>query len=470
VQVLFISSEVAPWSKTGGLGDVSGALPRALALRGHDVRVVTPLYPDVDRAGLARHGAPLVLRFPFGTAELSAHRLRTGGFDVHFIDAPSLFARDEYYGYGDDARRFSAFSMAALTLSQRDGFGADVVHCHDWPTALALYALRTGYAHTRLGRARKVFTIHNLAYQGLFPKSELEPLGIPWSAFTPQGVEFYDQLSFMKTALVSADVLTTVSPTYAHEIQTQRFGVGLDGLLRHRARDLHGILNGIDTEAWNPATDVFLPVRFTSEELAGRARCRSELIASCRIDPPQRGMPLFGVIGRMATQKGADLLQAALPRLLDQGASAIVLGSGESAIEGAWKSLEARYPKRLGLRLGFDESLAHRIEAGSDFFVMPSKFEPCGLNQLYSLRYGAVPIVHATGGLKDTVVDLSQPNATGLTFDAPTGDALLKALLRAVELFRDEPAYRAVQRRGMQLDFGWEQAARRYEALYATRQ
>ncbi|MFT3709976.1 MAG: glycogen synthase GlgA [Archangium sp.] len=469
MEVIFLSSEVAPWSKTGGLGDVAGALPKALALRGHRVRVVTPLYPDVPRKDLERHGAPLTLRFPFGNVELQAHRLRVDGIEVFFIDAPSFFARERYYGFPDDARRFTAFSMGALTLMQRDGFDAQVVHANDWPTGIALYALRTGFAHTPLGKARRVFTIHNLAYQGLFPKSELDPLGIPWSAFTPEGVEFYDQLSFLKTALVCADALTTVSPSYAKEIQTQRFGVGLDGLLRHRASKLTGILNGIDTGVWNPATDVFLPVQFTDTELAGRAKCRAELIASCRIEAPAARMPLYGVIGRMASQKGADLIHGALPKLLEQGASVVVLGSGEHAIESAWKTLEARYPKRIGLRLGFDESLAHRIEAGSDFFLMPSKFEPCGLNQMYSLRYGSVPIVHAVGGLKDTVIDVSdEANGNGILFEQPTVDSLFKALVRSIELFRDEAKYRTVQKRGMKADFGWDHAARRYEQVYSA--
>ncbi len=467
LRILFLSSEVAPFSKTGGLGDVAGALPWAFCARGHDVRVVTPLYRGVSRSNLQLTGSPITIELPVGKTEVRVFRAPAPG-ELLFLEAPELFDRDEYYGYPDDARRFAVFSMAALALAQRDGFIPDVVHGNDWPTGLALLALKNGFAHTPLGKARKVFTIHNLAYQGLFPKREVEALGIPWDQFSPSGVEFWDQLSFMKAALVSADLITTVSPTYAREIQTPPFGVGLDGLLRHRSGVLHGILNGVDVKEWNPATDVFLPKQYTLTELAGRALCRKELIASCRIDAPVEGMPLFGVIGRMAGQKGADLLQAALPKLLEQGASAIVLGAGDEGVQRDWQALAARFPRRLAVRVGFDNSLAHRIEAGSDFFLMPSRFEPCGLSQMYSLLYGSIPVVHGVGGLLDTVKDLDQPGGNGIVFKSPTADALFGALVRAVELYRDRPAYTAVQARGMKCDFGWAASAAEYERLFTT--
>lgn len=465
MQILFLSSEVAPFSKTGGLGDVAGALPQALARLGHRVRVVSPLYQSVPRDTFQRFGAPVTLTFPFGSLEVQTWRA-PGEVEWVFIECARAFDRPGIYGHGDDARRFTLLAMAALSTALRDGFDADVVHANDWPTALALLALRTGYAHTPLGRARRVFTIHNLAYQGIAPKQEVEALGIPWSLFSPEGVEFYEHLSFMKAGLVSADVITTVSPQYAKEIQTQRFGHGLEGLIKHRRGALHGILNGVDTEAWNPATDVFLKARYSAQDVSPRAQGRSELLASCRIDAPVAGMPLFGVVSRLTQQKGIDLILSALPRLLEQGASAVVLGAGDEALQKAWQALAARYPKRLHVRLGFDESLAHRIEAGVDFFVMPSRFEPCGLNQMYSLLYGAVPIVHGVGGLKDTVVDISRENGTGVVFDTPSGEALYEALVRAVTLFRDPARYAAVQRRGMVQDFGWARAASQYEALY----
>lgn len=466
MRVLFLSSEVAPFSKTGGLGDVGQALPRALAKRGHEVRVVSPLYQSVPRERLARFGTSLTLTFPFGAYEVNTWRL-VDDVEWVFIECEKAFGRPGLYGHSDDARRFALFSVAALSTAQRDGFDAEVVHGNDWQSGLALLALREGYAHTPLGKAKRVFTIHNLAFQGIESKTEMDPLGIPWALFSAEGVEFFGHLSFMKAALMTADVITTVSPQYAKEIQTPRFGNKLEGLLAFKRPVLHGILNGVDTEVWNPATDVFLPERFTAQDLSGRARCRTELLASCKLDAPANGMPLFGVVSRLSSQKGVDLMQAALPRLLEQGASAVVLGSGEANLEAGWRALAAHFPKRLHVRIGFDDSLAHRIEAGSDFFLMPSRFEPCGLNQMYSLLYGAVPVVHGVGGLLDTVFDLSRDDGTGVVFNAPTADALYEALVRAVGLFRDPARYREVQLRGMRQDFGWHKAALAYEQLYA---
>ncbi|MCC6335645.1 MAG: glycogen synthase GlgA [Myxococcales bacterium] len=469
MQVLFLSSEVAPFSKTGGLGDVAGALPSALAALGHQVLVVTPLYLGVPREGLEDAGA-LTLTFPFGpvTARL---RQRPGGDGLThvFVDVPPFFERPGLYGHPDDARRFAAFTMAGLSHAQARGFLPDVVHANDWPAGLAALALKRGYAHTPLGNARTVFTIHNLAYQGNFPKSELEALGLPWSLYTVDGVEFYDQLSFMKAALKSFDVLTTVSPSYAKEIQTPLGGHGLDGVLRARSKELSGILNGVDVREWNPATDVLLPARFTSMELSGKARCRQALLDAYGLDAPPDGQPIFGMVGRMVEQKGVDLLLDTVPRVLEQGARAVVLGSGEPAFEARWRQLAQRFPTRLGVKVGFDNALAHLIEAGSDFFLMPSRFEPCGLNQMYSLLYGAVPVVRDVGGLKDTVVDVAQPQGTGLVFSELTSAGLSRALLRALDLFRRPDEYRQVQRRGMAQDFSWQRSARAYEALYRTR-
>jgi starch synthase len=466
MRILFLSSEAAPFSKTGGLGDVSGALPQAMAALGHEVRVVTPLYASVPTANLVAEPQPLTLSFPFGEVVVRYRHTRPEkNFAVVFVEHAPYFERPRFYGFDDDGRRFAAFTMAALSWAQRADFAADVVWCNDWQTGLGPLALSTGYAHTPLGRARSVFTVHNLAYQGNFPEGELPALGIPWSYFNLDGVEFYGQLGFMKAGLQLADVLTTVSPSYAEEIQTTEGGVGLDGVLRRRAASLHGVLNGVDTREWCPTTDELLPARFSLADMTGRAECTRELLAAFGLDAPVSGMPIFGVVGRMVDQKGADLLQAVVPHFIEQGACVTVLGSGEAGLEGAWRELHRRWPRRLGLRIGFDNALAHLIEAGADFFLMPSRFEPCGLNQMYSLLYGSVPVVREVGGLKDTVVDLSKPGGTGVVFGPATADALLGAMMRAVELYRDPARLAEVRARGMSQDLSWQAAARNYEQL-----
>ncbi len=474
MRILFLSSEVAPWSKSGGLGDVAGALPFALAARGHEVRVMTPLYGSVPREGLSPEGGPVRLRFPVG--EWEARYLSAApreGCTVTFVEQPHFFGRaglygDKHHDYGDNALRFTFFTMAALTGAQAQGFFPDVVHLNDWQVGLGALALKTGYQGSRLGRAQSVFTIHNLAYQGNFPRHEVDVVGLPWDRFGVDGVEFYHQLSFMKAGLQFGDALTTVSPTYAREIQTKEGGVGLDGLLQQRAGVLHGILNGVDTREWNPATDVLLPARFSSVDLGGRALCRQALLERCHLSAPVAGMPVFGLVGRMVEQKGVDLVQAALPALLEQGASAVVLGSGARHFEETWQLLSRRFPRRLHVHVGFDNSLAHLIEAGSDFFLMPSRFEPCGLNQMYSLLYGAVPLVREVGGLADTVRDAASADGTGLTFREPTIEAFRGALYRAVSLYREPEHYARVRARGMAQDLSWARAAAQYETLYAS--
>lgn len=463
VKVLFISSEVAPFSKTGGLADVSGALPKALRQRGLDVLTVTPLWRDVPREGLMAAGS-ITLHFPFGAVTMS---LLTKGDSLLFLEQPELFERDRLYGEPDDARRFAAFSMGALAAAQRIGFQPDIVHANDWPSALCMLALSRGFSTSSLKRARSIFTIHNLAYTGSFTKDVMGELGLPWELFTPDGLEFHDHLSFLKAGLVYADALTTVSPTYAREIQTQVGGFGLDGLLRRRAGRLKGILNGIDLDEWNPSTDAFLAAKFSADDLSGKEACTRALLDRLKLKAPKKGRPpLFATIGRLADQKGHELLIRALPGVLDQGALAVVVGTGEERIVDALHTLQKRYPQSLHVHIGFDEKLAHQVEAGADFFVMPSKYEPCGLNQLYSLRYGTVPVVRAVGGLDDTVHDLSQPSATGLKFHEYSSHALFVALQRAMELYARPHVLAEVRQRGMRQDFSWAQAAAKYEALY----
>lgn len=470
MNILFVSSEVAPFSKTGGLADVSAALPAALAELGHDVTVVTPLYGSVDDRGLRSVGRPYSLRFPFGdfTATLREARL-SDRHRVVFIEQAAFFQRPGLYQehgreYADNHRRFAFFSMAALTGAQILGVAPDIVHLNDWQTGLAAVALARGYRGTPLARARSVFTLHNVAYQGNFPKWVMDELGLPWDLFTPEGLEFYDQVSFLKAGIAFADALTTVSPRHAQEIQTPEGGFGLDGFLRARADVLHGILNGVDYSEWDPANDPHLPARYDAADLSGKAKCKEALLRRFELEVPS-GWPVFGVIGRLADQKGIDILLEALSQLLHRELAVIVLGSGEPRYEQALLGLRERFRDKLAVQIGFDSALAHLIEAGADFFLMPSRYEPCGLNQMYSLRYGTVPIVRATGGLEDTVVDLAQPEGTGIKFLEYSGQALEQAVHRALVLYEKRAELDEVRRRGMACDFSWKASAQKYDAL-----
>ncbi|HLL52011.1 MAG TPA: glycogen synthase GlgA [Myxococcaceae bacterium] len=478
MNILFISSEVAPYSKTGGLGDVLGSLPAALAARGHDVMVVSPLYGSAKVPALENLGAQVRLKFPFGepVAELKGLRL-SERHEVVFLDCPAFYARPGLYGdaggdYADNHRRFAFLSVGGLSAAQVLGFDADIVHLNDWQTGLAPVALRRGFEGTPLASAKSVFTIHNLAYQGMFHKGVMDDLGLPWDLFRPDGLEFYDAVNFLKSGLAFADALTTVSPRYAQEIQTPEGGANLDGLLRARRGSLHGILNGIDYDEWNPRTDKYLPAHYDADELAGKWQCKRALLERLGLPHDDAAMkrPVFGMVSRLAEQKGVDLLLAAMEQFLPGGDAVFVgLGSGDPSLETALWELAKRFPRNAGVWVGFDAALSHQVEAGADFFVMPSRYEPCGLNQMYSLRYGTLPIVRATGGLDDTVEDLSSPNATGLKFQDFDLGQLLRALWRARDAYHNAAAWLdTVRQRGMRQDFSWGASAARYEALYRS--
>lgn len=472
MKILFISSEVAPFSKTGGLGDVAGALPAALASLGHDVKVVTPRYRDVRDARLTSTGQSLVVRFPSGEASgpILSTRL-SENLEVLFLENEAFYgSRSGLYGdawgeFGDNARRFAYLSVGALQAAQRLRFVPDIVHANDWQTGLAPVALQRGFRSTALSRAKSVFTIHNLAYQGQFPKGVMDELGLPWDLFTSEGgLEFYDAVNFLKGGLVFSDALTTVSPTYAREIQAPEQGYGLDGLLRRRAHRLHGILNGIDAHEWDPQADPVLPARYGPRELEGKAVCKRELLA--RFGLPDGDAPVFAIVSRLAWQKGMDLLLDVLPTALQADIRFVGIGSGEGPLEDGLRALQARHPKQMAVHIGFDAALSHLVEAGADFFLMPSRYEPCGLNQMYSLRYGTVPIVRATGGLVDTVE--GGLDGTGVLFEAFHPAALLAAIRRALALYAEPPRLEEFRRRGMEKDFSWSASARKYEAVYAA--
>jgi starch synthase len=482
LKVLFATSEAAPLVKTGGLADVSGALPAALARLGVDVRVLLPGYGPV-LAWIEGRGTP-VAEFasgPWPLARVVEAEAPDGGPPLWVVDCPALYARDGglYQRNGsedwpDNEVRFGLLSRIAAALSRADSpvsaWRPDVLHCNDWQTGLSP-------AHLALdppaagGRAASVMTIHNLAYQGLFAPDALPRLGLPWDWFRPDSVEYFGQLSFLKAGLQYADRLTTVSPTYAEEIRREPLGFGMQGLLAWRAKDLVGILNGIDVDVWNPAGDPLIPQRYDARTLAKKADNRHALRMRLGLDA-DASVPVVGVVSRFAHQKGLDLLAACAERALALPMQFAVLGAGDPGLEATFRDLAARHPGRVGLMTGFDESLSHLIEAGADCFVMPSRYEPCGLNQMYSQRYGTPVVARRTGGLADSIVDatpeaLAAGRATGVLFDAATPDALLEALARTAALFADRQTWRRMQQAGMARDFSWDASAAQYAALYA---
>ena len=473
-KILFVTSEAHPLIKTGGLGDISGSLPAALQELQRDIRMIMPAYRSV-----LKHyaDAPVVaeLELTGGKVRILEGRFPESGLPLYLVDAPSLFDRKGGpYGAGadgdwpDNAQRFALFCRAvvALALGQAGiDWVPDVVHCNDWQSGLAA-ALLSLHPH----RPATVFTIHNLAYQGLFPAETFRELQLPAALWHPDGIEFHGRLSFMKGGLAAADMLSTVSPSYADEIRTAAFGYGLEGLLTARSDRLMGILNGVDYGHWNPAADPFLKAGYDHTKLSGKAINKTALEREFGLKPDP-DTPLIGMVGRLVEQKGVDLFIDALPRLLKGPARFIILGTGEVGLELALKAAAKAHPGRIAVNIGYDEGQAHRIEAGSDMFLMPSRYEPCGLNQMYSLRYGSVPIVRRTGGLADAVSDASPQNiaaghANGVLFDAADKDALATAVERAVSLYRQPRLWQTLQRNGMQRDFGWASSAWQYLTLY----
>jgi len=479
MRVLQVSAEIYPLLKTGGLADVTGALPAALARAGCEPRVLLPGFPSI-LAGLSEATEVTSLHTSFGerTTLRLGHLSALGGLAAYVIDAPALYDRpgDPYLDesgqpHADNHRRFALLGQAASALAH----GADpswapqVVHSHDWHAALANAYLALSGAGSR-NHVRTVYTVHNLAYQGLFPPYLLPELGLPASAFTIDGLEFHGQVSFMKAGLAYADRVTTVSPSYAREIQTPEYGCGLDGLLRQRQVLLSGILNGVDNEVWNPGRDPHLVARYDVARLAGKARCKAALQAELGLEPEPKAL-LFGIVGRFAEQKGLPLLLAVLPDIVRLGGQLVLLGSGDAGLEQALRDAAAAHPAEVALRIGYDEPLAHRIFAATDVTLVPSRYEPCGLTQMYGLRYGSLPLVRRVGGLADTVVDctledMADAVATGFVFDSFDADQMRRAVRRAFALYTRPAQWRAVQRRGMSQRFGWDDAARQYAALY----
>jgi starch synthase len=477
LRILFATSECAPLVKTGGLGDVSAALPAALTTLGIDARILLPGYRQV----LAQlPGCREVARFA-PAADFPRSRLLLGetptGVPLYALDCPELYDRagGPYQNmagsdWSDNALRFGLLSRVAALLGSSASpidWQPDAVHCNDWQTGLTPVYLR----YAAGARAATLQTIHNLVYQGIFEPQLVAALGLPPDCFKPDGVEYYGKLSFLKSGLQFADAITTVSPTYAEEIQSEAFGFGLQGLLTARRDCLIGILNGIDTGLWNPATDPLIPCRYAADTLAAKAINKSALQQRLGL-APSPSVPLFAVVSRLTAQKGLDWLLAIAPQVLALPAQLALLGSGEPQLERSFRALAHDHPGQVSATIDFDEALAHLIEAGADAFLMPSRFEPCGMNQMYSQRYGTPPIVRATGGLADTVVDcsataLADGSAGGFVFHEASAAALLAAVRRAAVTWQDSASWRTLQRNGMAWDFGWDASARRYAAIYA---
>jgi starch synthase len=475
VKVLFAASELAPWVKTGGLGDVAGALPAALRALGLDVRVLVPAYPALLQAfPAAREVAQPNWLGGLLPSPTLREALAPGGTPLLLLDYAPYFDRpgNPYLGpegrnWLDNHLRFGLLSRVAAWLGSEAstlGWRPDVIHVNDWQTGLA--AAYLNYLPGR--RAKTLFTLHNLAFQGLFDHASLFELGLPDESWRMDGVEFYGYLSFLKAGLQYADALTTVSPAYAREIQDDANGMGMAGLLRHRSGQLTGILNGIDSLAWNPATDPHLYRNYSARHLEGKKANKTGLQTDIGLQP-RDDLPLLAVVSRLTEQKGLDLLLEVAADVLALPAQLVVLGSGEPALEHAWAALARKHPGECSVTIGFDDVLAHRIEAGADIFVMPSRFEPCGLNQMYSLRYGTLPVVRATGGLADTVIDAADAkHGNGFVFGPATAGDLLHSLQRATTAWHDAKGWHQLQKRGMARDSSWVEAARKYAGLYRS--
>jgi len=476
MKILLGSSEAFPYSKTGGLADMTGALAKTLARRGHQVGLVTPLYQGIRERFPGMRRLDWVLDFPLGRARAKggvwelepAERLSIYFIDQPgFYDRPSLYQR-EHVDYPDNAERFVFFSKAVAHLGLQLPWKPELVHAHDWQTGLVPLLLRHQEGGPEGLRApRTCLTIHNLAYQGLFPADRFELTNLPWDYFTPEGVEFYRQFGCLKAGIAFADALTTVSPRYAREITTEEYGCGLDGLLRHRHNLLFGILNGVDYEEWKTSGNPNLKHSFSAEDLSGKEANKIELQKELGL-PPDAHVPLFGSIGRLVEQKGVSILLGALEQMLSANVQFVSLGTGLPSFVRAFQELARRFPSQVAVRIGFDEGLSHRIEAGCDFFLMPSRFEPCGLNQMYSLRYATIPIVRITGGLDDTVIDVREnaEKANGIKFGEYSSQALAKAIRKALVLYQETALFERFRQNATAADFSWEHMAAEYVKVY----
>ena len=477
MHIVFAASECVPFAKTGGLADVVGALPPELVKLGHEVTVYLPLY-----AGVRRHlpeewkYAVRSITIPFEHYNRFVGIVdggQRGGVQYYFVDCPELFDRKELYGtaggeYPNNWERFGLYCRAVLEATKQLGV-PEVFHVHDWQAALLPVYLRTVYsADPVLGRAGVVLTIHNAGYQGWFPPATTARLLFPWDVFTMDKMEQFDTFNFLKGGLVFSDILTTVSRKYAEEIQTPEFGYQLDSVLRGRAADLRGILNGVDYAQWNPATDGNLAGHYSPDDLAGKQACRADLLRAFGLEQVEASTPVIGIVSRFATQKGFDFVEQIAGKLSERNVAVVALGTGEPFYEKFFRDWAFWNKANVAVQIRYDDALAHKIEAGSDMFLMPSRYEPCGLNQIYSLKYGTVPVVRATGGLDDTIEEWNpaQGTGTGFKFQGMSADGLLAAIDRALAAFQDKQGWKKLMLNGMARNYSWEQPAREYAEVY----
>jgi starch synthase len=476
MHIAFAASECVPFSKTGGLADVVGALPRALAALGHQVSVYIPRYRQTkltDPQTVVRSiTIPFDDKYRFCSV-VTAGANTPAGVRFYFVDYPPYFDREALYGtaagdYPDNAERFALFSRAVLEASKILGV-PQVFHCHDWQSALVPVMLKTLYTEDPAFRdVATVFTIHNMGYQGLFPPDTLPLLMLPWELLTISNMEFFGQVNFLKGALVHSDFVTTVSRKYSQEIQTAEYGFGLEGVLRDRSATVTGILNGVDYDEWSPQADKFIVAKYSPQDLSGKPKCKQDLLQTFGIANVDTKVPVIGIVSRFAAQKGFDLISQVMDRLAREEMIMVVLGSGDKPYEELFQRLNKQFPNKIAAKVAFDNAIAHKIEAGADMFLMPSRYEPCGLNQIYSLKYGTVPIVRATGGLDDTIEpwDARTGKGTGFKFSEYTGEALLATIRQALLDYQDPSSWQTLMRNGMARDFSWGASAREYGKVY----
>ncbi len=471
MNIAYVTPEIEPFARTGGLGDVMGALPKSMEKLGHRVSLFMPLYKHIDQKGFSVNPTRMTVAVPMPdrTSLGLVYLTYVPGtrIPVYFIENKGYFERKELYkdpatgkDYKDNCERFAFFSRAVLETMKALGQPPDILHAHEWQAALAPTYLKTLYRDDAFFKnTLTVFTIHNLAHQGLFPKEDMPFTGLDMSYFNLRQLEYYGQINLLKTGIVFADLVTTVSRQYAQEIQTEEYGRGMEGVLQERSKDLFGIVNGVDYEVWNPEKDKFIASRYGLKNLEGKKACKGHLQRKCGLE--ERDVPVIGWIGRLVEQKGVDLLVEVWEEMMELDLEFILLGTGDKPYEEALKEKASKYPGKASINIGFDNCLSHEIEAGADMFLMPSKFEPCGLNQLYSLKYGTVPIVRRTGGLVDTVDE-----QVGFTFNSASASEMLEAVKRAVVAYRNSSQWTELVRRGMLQDWSWEHSGLEYIKLY----